>query len=140
MMKRTCLRCGSDKIIPNVPLSDKYGDFGGRSGALEVQVHGNPSAWLFKDTAAGEIVAFICGSCGHTELKAHAFPILYRKYQESLRAAEPAQRGPQSGESQGGEMGELVVCLSCGQSLPNDSSRCPSCGWTWEEGQEGQAR
>jgi hypothetical protein len=135
--KHTCLRCGSDQIIPNVPLSDKQGEWG--SAPLEVQVHGNPDAWVFKDTEAGQLVAFICGACGHTELKTQGFVKLYRKYQDSLRRwGEEAQEGHEQAERQESETGEPLKCLLCGRSIPADSSRCQSCGWTWEEPYDGQ--
>src|SRR4051794_33312222 len=102
MSQHTCLRCGSDLIIPNVPLSDKYGDWGRRSDALQVEVHGNPAAWLFKDTASGQLVAFICGKCGHTELKTLGYIQLYRKYQESLR---PGVESTESGGPVAGAIG-----------------------------------
>jgi hypothetical protein len=137
MTKRTCLRCGSDQIIPNVPISDKHGEWGNASDPLEVQIHGNPAAWLFKDTAAGRLVAFICGACGHTELKAQGFLKLYRKYQESLRQeAEQAPGKHPEAELREGAPGDLVVCLSCGESIPENASRCPRCEWTWEETRE----
>jgi uncharacterized OB-fold protein len=130
MTKRTCLRCGSDRIIPNVPLADTYGDVGEMSDPLKVEVHGNPQAWLFKDTASGKLVAFICGACGHTELKTQGFIKLYRKYQESL-GARPAEAGASEEAPQ-----DASVCLSCGQNIPPEATRCSGCGWTWEEEQD----
>ena len=124
MTNRTCLRCGSDKVIPNIPLFDKFGEFGALSKPIEVEVHGSPTAWLFRDTEAGELVAFICGDCGHTELKAKGFSKLYQKYLESQDRTPPTTSE------------RFVVCLACGQSIPKDLSCCPNCAWTWEDTDE----
>src|SRR5262245_26518219 len=134
MRKLTCLRCGSDQIIPNVPLVDSWGS---TSDPLGVQVHGNPAAWLFKDTEAGRLVAFICGACGYTELRTEGFQKLYRKYQDALRRwGEESREGDEQAANPEREAAESLVCLSCGQRISADSSRCQNCGWTWEEAEK----
>jgi hypothetical protein len=82
-MNRACTRCGSTKIVPNVPLLDHYGDVGAYSSLAQVEVHGEPSAWIFKDTAAGKVTADICGDCGHVELAVSNFRELYEKYRQA---------------------------------------------------------
>lgn len=126
MTKRTCLRCGSDRIIPDVPLSVTSD-----SGHLQAQVHGKPDAWLFKDSLSAQLVAFICGECGHTELKAHGFTRLYHKYQQSLG------RGADEGGSDEAESVDHTICLSCNASIPSEATKCPACGWTWTSEEEG---
>ena len=82
-MSRVCSHCGSQKVIPNVPLLDHFGDMGAYSSHAKVEVHGEPSAWIFKDTAAGQLTAAICGDCGHVELHAGNFRALYEKYRQA---------------------------------------------------------
>jgi hypothetical protein len=82
-MPLTCMRCGSDKVIPDVPLFDTYGDTGFRKNPLGVEVEGRPEAWVFKDSEAGTLVARVCGECGHTELHTTNFKALYEKYRQS---------------------------------------------------------
>jgi hypothetical protein len=77
------MRCGSDKVIPDVHLLDSYGDMGVRKKPLGVEVQGNPAAWVFKDTVGGNLVARVCGECGFTELHTTNFRALYEKYQQS---------------------------------------------------------
>lgn len=79
-MQHTCPRCGSSKIIPDVPLLDHYGDMGMQASTAEVKVSGNPQAWVFKDTAAGMLSADICGECGHAQLRVSNHRALYEKY------------------------------------------------------------
>ena len=77
-MADTCARCGSTKVMPDVPLQDHYGDTGSWSKQGEVDVHTNPKAWFFKGTVSGKISARICGECGFTEL-------WVSNYRESVR-------------------------------------------------------
>jgi uncharacterized OB-fold protein len=83
-MMAICPRCGSEKIIPGVPLLDRYGDVGGFHTPAEVQVHGAPQAWVFKDTVAAKLLADVCGECGNVELRVDDFRELYAKYLKSL--------------------------------------------------------
>ena len=82
-MPLTCLRCGSDKVIPDLPLLDSYGDMGEWKKPLGVQVAGRPEAWIFKDFKWGSLVARVCGDCGFTELHTTNFRALYEKYDQS---------------------------------------------------------
>jgi predicted nucleic-acid-binding Zn-ribbon protein len=82
-MPMTCKHCGSDKIIPSVPLLDAYGEVGGLTKQQEVRVQGNPGAWVFKETATGNLMANICGACGYTELYATNHQELFDAYQRS---------------------------------------------------------
>jgi hypothetical protein len=76
----TCPRCHSKKIVPDVPLLDHYGDTGFVANQAEVQVHGAPEAWFFKDTVAGKLSLRVCGECGYAELQVSNFRELYEKY------------------------------------------------------------
>ena len=80
-----CPRCGSDKIIPDVPLPDHFGDAGGFSRDAQIEVHGAPRAWVFTNTAAGKLSLRVCGNCGHAELFVGNFRELYERYQQSRK-------------------------------------------------------
>jgi ribosomal protein S27AE len=82
-MSKQCLRCGSSKIMSGVPLVDRYGEYGTLGGNAQMYVHGKPEAWVFKDTAAGSVIADICGDCGYAELTVTDFRELYEKYLKS---------------------------------------------------------
>lgn len=118
-MKEACAHCGSEKIIPKVPLLDHYGDTGFRADQAEVRVHGNPQAWLFKDTVAGKLSLRVCGECGHAELRVSNYRELYAKYAQAPQASEAPPRVREG------------ACLSCGKPIPVEAAGCPSCGWTW---------
>jgi predicted nucleic-acid-binding Zn-ribbon protein len=82
-MPLTCKHCGSDKIIPGVPLLDAYGEQGWLTKPQEVKVQGKPGAWVFKETATGNLLAKVCGECGYTELYTTHHRELYDAYQRS---------------------------------------------------------
>jgi hypothetical protein len=82
-MALTCPECGSDKIVPAVPVTDYYGEMGEQSCEAEVKVQGNPRAWVFTDSAVGKLSADICGECGHATLRVSNFRELYEKYQQA---------------------------------------------------------
>lgn len=83
-MTATCPRCGSEKVVPGLPLIERYGDVGAFTASTEVQVHGAPQAWVFKDTTAAKLLADVCGECGHVELRTDDFRDLYETYRKSL--------------------------------------------------------
>lgn len=94
-MSNSCPRCGSEKIIPDLPLSAEVftsvsGPYGGGTatggGTVDVFVCGSPQAWLAKDTAAGGLTVRVCGACGHAELHANNFRLLYEKYEKSRQS------------------------------------------------------
>lgn len=85
-MQRPCPRCGSSKIVPDVPLIDCYGDSGHHSSNAEVAVHGDPKAWFFRDTSTGQLLLRICGDCGYAELQVGNFRELYEKYVKSVKS------------------------------------------------------
>ena len=87
-MIQECLRCGSQKLMHNMPLTDSYGDSGNYTKPAEVHVHGKPEAWIFKETSAGQLSLTICGDCGYAELQVKNFRELYEKH---VRAQQPRQ-------------------------------------------------
>jgi len=87
-MNNTCLRCGSEKIIPDLPVvvqtsATTIVGLASGSGTADVYVAGNPKAWLYTDAAAGGLTVRVCGACGHAELHAKNFGVLYEKHQKS---------------------------------------------------------
>jgi hypothetical protein len=139
-MSEACRRCGSEKIIPSVPLMDHYGDLGGFSDPARVSVSGQPDAWFFRDTATGRLRARICGECGYVELHASNFRMLYEKYLKArgeatapkVETAAPQVEAVPPGDEAPVEPVAEGACLSCGQMIPPTASRCPACGWSWE--------
>lgn len=77
-MNDKCRKCGSDRIIPLVPVQDT-GQYA--SGRLQAHVgFTNPEAWLFKGAVNAKLSATICGECGSTELTAENPAELYEAY------------------------------------------------------------
>lgn len=81
-MITNCAKCGSDKIIPLVGISDQgqYSD-----GTLKTKPVGytNPTAWIFKGSVTAKLHASICGACGYTELTAENPAVLYEAFQKA---------------------------------------------------------
>lgn len=67
--QRACLRCGSNKIMAGLEWPDHFGDTGIHSRPAGVEIHGEPTAWIFKDTTVGKLTADICGECGYVEMQ-----------------------------------------------------------------------
>ena len=84
-MSTACVRCHSEKIIPDVSIRDSFGDTGTFHREAAVHIHGEPQAWFFKDTAVGPLRADICGECGHVELHIDNSRELYESYLKSGR-------------------------------------------------------
>lgn len=80
-----CPQCGSDKIIPDVPLKDRFGDTGSFSRQAAVEKQGAPQAWVFKDSCEGQIFLSICGECGHASMRVGNARLLWAAYQRSKR-------------------------------------------------------
>lgn len=77
-MNEKCRKCGSQKLIPLVPVQDT-GQYA--SGRLQAHVgFSNPEAWFFKGAVNARLSATICGDCGHTELTAENPAELYEAY------------------------------------------------------------
>ena len=68
MRNGKCPKCGSTEIIPDVRVLDR-----GESNLtsdLQVAVDANPGAWVFKGRQISKLSAFVCASCGYTEMYA----------------------------------------------------------------------
>ena len=81
-MEEKCGRCGSTDIARGVSLMDSYGK-GGWSRPAEIEVHGKPDAWMFKDTLRAQVLIDFCGDCGHADLRVSDSRLMYEKYARS---------------------------------------------------------
>lgn len=66
MREGTCPKCKSVKILPNVRVIDRNGDYQDKN--LSVRLELKPGALLFKGAETFDLSACICGECGYTEL------------------------------------------------------------------------
>jgi DNA-directed RNA polymerase subunit M/transcription elongation factor TFIIS len=73
-----CAKCGSDKIIPRVPMIDK-GHYSVPED-LTIQICENPDALIFKSKHTGKLHAMICGNCGYVETYIDNQEELYSTY------------------------------------------------------------
>jgi hypothetical protein len=80
-----CLRCGSSKMIPNTTILDQGQ---ASDGKLQVLVDACPDALIFKDRRYDQLIADICGDCGHVELKVEHPSELYEHYLRSKAEQE----------------------------------------------------
>ena len=121
-MPETCQRCGSSRIIPNVPLLDRSGEWTILEPSL-VKVERNPDGWIgfLRDAAYGKVALRICGDCGFAELHVDNHRQLYEHYLRFLGQVPEADK-----------LADETTCLSCGNVIPGGEPKCPACGWSWE--------
>lgn len=74
-----CIKCGSDKIIPQAKVIDR-GDYNSE-GDLSISIDEKPDAFIFKQRIRSGITAKVCGSCGFIEFYADEPESLYSAYQ-----------------------------------------------------------
>lgn len=67
-MNKTCEKCGSDKIIPEVNIFDR-GDYS-VEGQLNIGLEENPEALFFRESFRTGMAAKVCGDCGFIEFYA----------------------------------------------------------------------
>jgi hypothetical protein len=79
MLEGKCVRCRSDKVIPQARIIDKMG----HAIRLGVRVYENPEALMFKGAHFGELRARICGDCGHVEIFVENPGELYSTYRDA---------------------------------------------------------
>ena len=73
----TCLRCGSEAVIPDAYLVDpNYG------GAIGAELMRTPQAMIRKGKERTTVRAQVCGVCGHVELFATDPEALWAAYQK----------------------------------------------------------
>ena len=80
MASMKCGRCGSEKIMPDLRIRDRYE--AGMGQNLEVEVQGNPNALIFKQAHREALRATVCGECGHVGLSVENPQALWKTYSE----------------------------------------------------------
>jgi hypothetical protein len=78
--RRQCSACGSTRVIPGASIADT-GQYS--QGTLAVIVDADPHALIFKNRLRGDLLADVCGDCGHVELRVHNHVELYKHYRSS---------------------------------------------------------
>ena len=77
-------------IMPDVRIVDR----GEGKKDLAVEVYRKPYALLFRGAAASSLRAWICASCGHTEIYATDTTGLKKAYDEMVKQAAQTLEGP----------------------------------------------
>jgi len=85
-MESTCPNCGSEKIIPDLPIIVEVISGGGGAGTATVKIAGAPQAWLFQQVIGGDVTLRVCGECGHAEVHVSNFRSLYENYEKSRQS------------------------------------------------------
>ena len=80
MAQEVCAKCGSPKVVPNVPIRDQ-GDGGADLYAMFSE---NPKALLNKKRTLHKLSAKICCNCGYSEVYASDLDTLYAAYERSI--------------------------------------------------------
>lgn len=78
MNRKQCPKCNSGKVIHNVRVIDRNGEY--QDMSLSVRVERKPDALLFKGAKDFELKAHICVECGYAELYAAAPDRLWQAY------------------------------------------------------------
>lgn len=76
-----CLKCNSDKIIPNAMVLDtgQYSE-----GYLQIAFDESPDALVFKNRSKSSVRVSVCGDCGYLEFYAAQPNVIYQAYQNKL--------------------------------------------------------
>ena len=80
MASLKCGRCGSEKVMPDLRVRDRYE--AGMEQNLEVEVQGNPNALIFKQAHREALRATVCGECGNVGLSVENPQALWETYSE----------------------------------------------------------
>ena len=81
MATMKCGRCGSEKVMPNLRIRDRY-DAGLGRADLEVEVQANPDALIFKQVHREALRATVCGECGNVGISVENPQRLWEIYAE----------------------------------------------------------
>ena len=117
-------------------------------GTLSAAFAQNPSAWHFKGRVISDLRAIICGDCGYTELYVQHPAMIYDAFQPSkeaenashergdyriteVYARNPAMLYDAFQPSNEAKIGSGDRCLKCGARMPDETSECETCGWTY---------
>jgi hypothetical protein len=77
-----CKACGSNKVIPEVKITDH--GFMDDNHNLAIEIHAKPKALLFKNTKKGELNATICCDCGNVDLVINNPDELWEAYKKGI--------------------------------------------------------
>ena len=80
MTEIKCGRCGSEKVMPDLRIRDRYDV--GLGQDLEVEVERNPDAMIFKGAHRESLRATVCGECGNVGLSVKNPQTLWETYTE----------------------------------------------------------
>lgn len=80
MATMKCSRCGSEKIMSDLRIRDRYDR--GLGQDLEVEVQGSPDALIFKQAHREALRATVCGECGNVGLSVENPEALWETYIE----------------------------------------------------------
>ncbi len=78
MAAMKCGRCGSEKVMPNLRIRDRY-----TAEDLEVEVEANPDAMIFKKAHKEPLRATVCGECGNVGLSVENPEALWETYTQA---------------------------------------------------------
>jgi rubrerythrin len=81
MKDGVCPICSATTIIPDMKIPE-YGHYNAEQ-PLSIKVHKRHGNWFNRWTRSFSLRAWICGTCGYTELYADYPQALYAAYQES---------------------------------------------------------
>lgn len=81
MENKKCTVCGSEKIMSNLRIRDRYEL--NQGGDLEVVIPRKPNALLFKDLYKEALQATVCGECGDVRLSVSNPKGLWQVYVQS---------------------------------------------------------
>jgi len=79
-----CPKCNSDKIIPEIPVTDHISSPAASIPAT-LKVDEDPKAWFIKQYRSSELVAYACGDCGFVEYYISSPDQLWKGHQLALQ-------------------------------------------------------
>ena len=86
-MNEVCPRCGSDRIMPDLPVClDVWTHAGPGSGNAIISIGADPLAWTNKGEVRGALLVTVCGECGHAQMQVSNFRKLYERHQQLPRS------------------------------------------------------
>jgi hypothetical protein len=75
-----CPKCESTRVIRNIMIRNRGQE---SDGKLSIYLDADPDALIFKNRFYAELLADVCGECGHVELRAQNPHDLYNHYLQS---------------------------------------------------------
>jgi hypothetical protein len=83
-MSHVCEKCGSEKIIANLPMQDSMQPYGMAIQA-SVKVESNPESMVFKGAVKGSLFLDVCCDCGRAEIRVSNGQELWQAYIKAQR-------------------------------------------------------